>query len=457
MRLSITEIKDIFPDHKGALDSEITIHEVYTDSRKQTNKGIFIPIVGDHFDGHDFLKSAINNGAIAALWKKERQIPAYVPTDFPMFFVNDTLNGLQTLASVYLERTKPIVIGITGSNGKTTTKDLLSAVLEMKYKTFKTQGNLNNHIGVPLTILAMPEDTEVLIVEMGMSDFGEISLLTNLANPHHAIITNIGESHIEFLGSREGIAKAKLEIVDGMRPGGKLFVDGDEPLLRGIGIDKDISIIHCGFGLKNDIVISNVSTDSDGLNFVVNDFGFALSLLGEHNAKNASFAIMVGLELGLSYDQIKEALATIEITGMRLQRVRGKNQSLIINDAYNSSPTSMKAAIETLKGIGSYERKVLVLGDSYELGSNEEELHRSVAAVIEPPITDLICIGEKGNWIADEVRKKSTNIPVYSFMRKEEALPFISEFLAPNTVLLFKASRGAKLESLIHQLIETNP
>ncbi len=450
MKLSLSEISKNFPSNVGTKDANIFIQEITTDSRKKVSKGMFVPIIGDQFDGHNFIKDAINNGAIASFWQENKEVPTFIPNDFPLFFVKDTVEGLQRLSKFYLHKINPIVIGITGSNGKTTTKDLVFSVLQKKFKTHKTQGNFNNHIGLPLTILSMAENTEVIILEMGMSNFGEISLLSELSNPDYAIITNIGESHIEFLGSRAGIAKAKLEIIDGLKTNGKIFVDGDEPLLS--SIEKDFSVLRAGFNSDNDLLISNVKFENDHHYFTVNGNQFELSLLGRHNVKNASYAIALALELAVPMEEIKEGLANIELTGMRLERMIGKNEALIINDAYNSSPTSMKAAIETIKDYQQYERKVLVLGDMYELGPNEEELHRSVADVINEPITDVIAIGEKGKWIVDEIRGRGIPVHVYSFLRKEEALPFITEILSPEVVLLFKASRGAKLESLVNEL-----
>lgn len=450
MKLSLSEISKNFPSNVGTKDANIFIQEITTDSRKKVSKGMFVPILGDQFDGHDFIMDAINNGAIASFWQENKEVPSFIPTDFPLFFVDDTIVGLQKLAQYYLQQINPIVIGITGSNGKTTTKDLVFSVLQKQYKTHKTQGNFNNHIGLPLTILSMPENTEVIILEMGMSNFGEISLLSELSNPDYAIITNIGESHIEFLGSRAGIAKAKLEIIDGLKPNGKLIIDGDEPLLS--SIEKGTSVIRAGFKPDNDLLINDVIFENDLHYFTVNGSPFELSLLGRHNVKNASYAIALALELAVPLEKIKEGLENIELTGMRLERCFAKNGALIINDAYNSSPTSMKAAINTMKDYQQYKRKVLVLGDMYELGPKEEELHRSVADAIQTPITDVITIGEKGKWIADEIRGRGIPVPVYSFLRKEEALPFITEILSPDAVLLFKASRGAKLESLVNEL-----
>ncbi|WP_102347030.1 UDP-N-acetylmuramoyl-tripeptide--D-alanyl-D-alanine ligase [Bacillus sp. Marseille-P3661] len=453
MKISLNELTRVFPIRKGTNDKEIIINEIMTDSRKGVIKGLFVPIVGDKFDGHNFLKEAINNGAIATLWQEDKEIPAFVPNHFPVYFVKDTLQALQTLSKFYLDVVNPIVIGITGSNGKTTTKDLVDAVLQKKYKTFKTQGNFNNHIGLPLTILAMPERTEALILEMGMNHFGEISFLSQLAKPSYAIITNIGESHIEYLGSRAGIAKAKLEILDGLRSNGKVIVDGDEPLLRN-KIEGN-RVIYCGFESDNNFNISDVHIEGTGINYKVNDTTYNLPLIGNHNAKNASFAIALAIELGISATDIQAALNDIEITSMRLQQLEGKNGSLFINDAYNSSPTSMIAAIETVKSL-NYEKKVLVLGDMYELGTNEEQLHRSVAVAIKPPITDLITIGDKAQWIADECLKKGMQVSVQTYPNKAESIQAISKTLGPSTVVLFKASRGVKLETVIRNLMDSN-
>ncbi|WP_070120192.1 UDP-N-acetylmuramoyl-tripeptide--D-alanyl-D-alanine ligase [Bacillus marinisedimentorum] len=455
MKLSVAELTSAFSDFRGAAeDSSIMISGVFTDSRQEVKKGLFIPIEGERFDGHDFLKEAIENGAVASLWKKGREVPKFVPTDFPLFYVEDTLSGLQKLAAFYLEKVNPYVVAVTGSNGKTTTKDMLEAVLSRKYATHKTGGNFNNHIGMPLTILAMEEGTELLILEMGMSSFGEISFLSKLARPDIAIITNIGESHMEQLGSRAGIAKAKMEIVDGLKDEGKLIIDGDEPLLnsRELGIKTET----CGFGAENDYIIRDVSFSGEGQAFKLNNEQkeYFIPLPGAYNVKNAVFAIAAGLALGLDDGQITSGLRNIRLTGMRLERVKGKNGSLFINDAYNASPTSMKAAVETLKELPGYTRKILVLGDMYELGGNEQELHRSVADVIGEPITKLIAVGEKGKWIGEAVSDSQKDIPVHLVRSKEEAGAILEDELTNETVVLFKASRGMKLETLVESLAE---
>ncbi|MFV8827053.1 UDP-N-acetylmuramoyl-tripeptide--D-alanyl-D-alanine ligase [Alkalihalobacterium sp. APHAB7] len=426
---------------------------IYTDSRQPMVDGLFIPIVGERFDGHDFIHTAIEKGAIASLWQVDKAVPESLPEDFQLFYVKETIQGLQQLSKRYLKHINPIVVGVTGSNGKTTTKDILDAVLSTSYKTYKTQGNYNNHIGLPLTILGMESDCELLILEMGMSGFGEIELLSLIGEPHYAVVTNIGESHIEQLGSREGIAQAKMEIVKGLRENGKVFIDGDEPLLKPF-YHKNVST--CGFTDTCDVQILNVSTSDYGFTFSLkgDETVYELPLLGRHNIKNAAYAIMVGRELGLSEKSIQTGLKQVNLTGMRLERMKGLNGSTIINDAYNASPTSMKAAIEAVKELPAYSKRVVILGDMYELGPDEKELHRSVAAVIEEPVTHLFTVGEKGQWIFDAFNEKNDHrLIVQSFLDKEDLIASTIKLLDSETVVLIKASRGLQLETITKYLM----
>lgn len=423
---------------------------VYTDSREVGNNRLFIPLIGEKFDGHNFIQQAIENGAKAALWQKDKKIPS-LPENFQLYFVEDTLTSLQALAKKYLQKVNPIVIGVTGSNGKTTTKDIASSIFSMKYKTYKTQGNFNNHIGLPLTILQMPVDCELLILEMGMNHFGEISLLSNISEPNYCIITNIGESHIENLGNREGIAKAKMEIITGMKKDGKLFFDGDEPLLKPY---RKQNVVTCGYKSDSDVKITNMTSNENGFTFTINDkpYVFELPLLGRHNLKNASYVIACAKELGFTHEEINQGLKAISITKMRFEKIAGKNGSLIINDAYNASPTSMKAAIETVKELNHFQQKILVLGDMYELGSDEEQLHRSVSHTIRSPITHLFAVGQKGKWIGEQLKEINSSIKVEIILEKENVATKIIPLLNKETVVLIKASRGHKLETVVDAL-----
>ncbi len=427
---------------------------VFIDSRLQVEQGLFIPIIGERFDGHEFIFDAIKNGAVATLWDVSKPIPnELIESQFPVFYVNDTLTALQQLAKHYLEFVKPRVIAVTGSNGKTSTKDLIESVVSQVYKTHKTKGNYNNHIGLPLTILSMPSDCEVIILEMGMSDFGEISLLSRIANPDFAVITNIGESHIEQLGSREGIATAKYEIIDGLKEKGVVILDGDEPLLK---VYQHECLITCGYDTNNHFQITHYQMDENGITFCVNgNSDYHIELLGKHNVKNSVYAIAIGKYLNIDEHTIQIGLKKGKLTGMRMEKKAGYNQSLIINDAYNASPTSMKAAIETIKQLKDFEKRVIVLGDMYELGEKEKELHISVVAAITAPITHIFTVGEKGRWIAEALLEaKSDSFIIKSYQNKEEVVDPIKKLLDNKTVVLLKASRGMGLESVAMDLYQ---
>ncbi|GAA0613072.1 UDP-N-acetylmuramoyl-tripeptide--D-alanyl-D-alanine ligase [Virgibacillus siamensis] len=443
-------LSTVFTRYTGSAD-ESPIDEVVTDSRKKTNQALFIPITGEKFDGHDFLKQAFNNGAVAALWETGRDLPGFLPDDFPVYYVDDTLHALQRLAAVYREKVNPVVIGITGSNGKTTTKDLMSAILKPSFRTHYTKGNLNNHIGVPLTILSMPADSEVLVTEMGMNHFGEIEVLSRIAKPDYAIITNIGESHIEYLGSREGIATAKLEIMEGMKDNGWLILDGDEPLLR--HLHNRNNVITCGFDTQNDVIIENVTLGQNRTQFSLsNGEPFSIPLLGRHHALNAALAATVAKRIGVAAETINKAFDSLEHAQMRFELRKGKHGASIINDAYNASPTSMKAAIEVVKQMEGFRRRLLVLGDILELGDQSESFHRSVTDSIAQPITAVFTLGEQAKVISEAVKDKNPNIISMHFTSKDSLLEVLGEYLSEDTLILFKASRMMQFEWFVEQL-----
>lgn len=424
------------------------------DSRKIVADGLFVPLVGEHFNGHHYLEQAIEHGAVAAIWMEREPLPEHLPQGFPLFFVRDTLSAIQSMAKSYLNQTRPKIIAVTGSNGKTTTKDMLYGILHQSFRTYKTQGNFNNHIGVPLTILSMPKDTEVLVLEMGMNHFGELTFLSQMAKPDIAIITNIGESHIEYLGSREGIAKAKLEIVNGLRKRGTLILDGDEPLLADIQTYA-FQIVRCGFSNGNNWRITDIVESVSGSSFSLNKQKetFNVPVLGRHNVKNAVLSFAAARILGMDMEKIRIGLEKLSLTKLRFERIDGLNGSVLINDCYNASPTSMKASLETLKTLPGFKKRIAVLGDMYELGKDEEALHKSVAAALGAPLTHVVTIGEKGAWIADGLRENGgVNLEVRSFPTKAEAQPYLESLLSEDAVMLFKASRLLALEELSGKL-----
>ena len=440
-----------FTNFCGEAADAITINTVTTDSRQKLKQSLFIPIVGERFDGHDYMKQALENGAVAAFWDENKPLPQFLPTDFPVFLVADTLTALQTLATHYRNNVNPIVIGITGSNGKTTTKDIVTAIAKTTYRTHYTNGNFNNHIGLPLTVLSMQKDTEVLVLEMGMSDFGEIERLSNIAKPDYAIITNIGESHIEFLGSRQGIAQAKLEITKGLKADGMVIFDGDEPLLN-TALQQNHNIA-CGFQQKNDVIVSDVDVHTKKTTFRLSGTSYTIPLLGRHHALNAAFAIVLGETLSITKEKMKQALTTLEVTAMRFELKQGVHDVSMINDAYNASPTSMKAAIEVVKQMDGFKEKVLVLGDILELGNHSEALHRSVSEVIDSPITAVFTFGKDAEKISTAVTEEKPYIKGKHFAVKEELLAALQPYLHDEALLLFKASRGLQFESLVEALM----
>lgn len=453
MLFTIRWLSGVFSEYRGNVNQTKELSEVLTDSRKTAENTLFVPIIGENFDGHDYAIQAIRNGAAAMLWDRQKALPDGLAEDFPVFLVEDTVKGLQLLAAAYRNLVDPIVIGITGSNGKTTTKDLVAAVLKTTYKTHYTDGNFNNHIGMPLTILSMPTDTEALVLEMGMSDFGEIDLLSRLARPDYAIITNIGESHIEFLGSREGIAKAKLEIVNGLKDGGTLIIDGDEALLQ--DRPAHIETIKCGMTANNDLQISNVVIRPPFTSFDLSDGNnYEVQLLGEHHAKNAAYSLALGNKLNIPIEDCRKALGNLEMTAMRFQLLEGRGGASVINDAYNASPTSMKAAIEVVKQMPGYSNKVLVLGDVLELGGHAELMHRSIAEVIEHPITAVFTLGAHSKVIAETLQEGEKAINSRHFQSKEALVDSLDPFLSKGTLLLFKASRGLKFETMVESILK---
>lgn len=449
---SLVELQTIFPQYKGKASDNRQIKAVITDSRLDMTDSLFLPIRGENFDGHDFIQDAIDAGAVATLWDQAVEIPKEFKQSITYFLVEDTVEALQLLAKNYREKINPHVIGITGSNGKTSTKDLLHAVLQTTYPTHATAGNFNNHIGLPLTILQMPKNTEILIVEMGMSYFKEIESLSLIASPDDAIITNIGESHIEHLGSRKGIAEAKLEIKAGLAKKGNLVIDGDEALLASEHGAENV--ITCGFNRGNDYHVSDVHLGKDTTVFKVNEEEYEIPLLGKHHAQNASFIIALAKKLQVSKANIQKGMQNLQYSKMRFEQSKGRNGVTLINDAYNASPTSMKAAIEVVKELPNFTEKVIVLGDVLELGDYTEKLHRQIADAIDEHVQYVYLYGASARFIHEALEEKSLAIHHEHVETKAALIEKLEKHLQEETVILFKASRGMAFEQFVEALTE---
>lgn len=437
---------------------DILLSGVSTDTRKIKPGQLFVPLQGENFDGHDYIQAASDAGAVAALWDLNVPTPSL---PIPLILVDDTLTALQELAAAYMKhQLKARVVAVTGSNGKTTTKDLVTSVLSTRYRVHKTEGNYNNHIGLPLTILSAPSDSQVLVLEMGMSGQGEIAALTAIAKPNIAIITNVGESHLLQLGSRSNIARAKLEIAEGLSADGKLVYYGDEPLLleqvAAMKLPEGVSAVTFGESSTNDWIACDIQVTAEETRFSVLGEAagaYELPIPGRHNAINALAAIAVGRLFKLSKEEINAGLKALKLTGMRIERSLASNGALILNDAYNASPTSVKAAINLVEQLSGYKRKWIVLGDMLELGPDEAGFHADIGrylteakaerALIYGPLSENTFLEAKSNYQAGNV--------LY-FSEKGLLIEELLKQLAPDDLVLVKASRGMRLEEVVTAL-----
>ena len=446
------KIKDILKVTNGKMligDENLVCDSFSKDTRTIQNGDIYIGIKGENFDGNKFWKQALDNGAggviIQDVEVSTEELKNY--KDKTVIKVEDTLKALYEIAKYKRSLYDIPVVAITGSVGKTSTKDIIASVVATKYKTLKTQGNNNNNIGLPLTILKL-RDHEALVIEMGMNHFGEISLLTDIAKPTLAVITNIGTSHIGNLGSRENILKAKLEILEGMRIP-KVIVNNDNDLLHNWYNENNKKIEIHTFGIENDseVMAEDIKMQEESSEFTAIEDSKKVKINvpvgGKHFVYNALCAIAVGKMLDISTEQIRQGIESFELTKKRMDIKKLENGAIIINDAYNASYESMKVSLEFLaKHTG--ERKIAVLGDMFELGKYTEELHRKVGKeVAKNNIDILICAGENAKYIIEEAQKNS-KIKTYFMHNNEEIVEKLSQESKNGDVILVKASNGMK-------------
>ena len=428
---------------------ETVITSVFTDSRAPEPGGLFVALVGDHFNGHAYVLDAFRAGAVAAICSEP------IETDLPVFYVRDTREAFLALAAGYRGLFQNIpVVGLTGSVGKTTTKEMTAQVLSAKYITAKTQGNLNNEVGMPQTILSFAENIEAAVVEMGMNHAGEISRLSKACRPTLAIITNIGTSHIGNLGSREAIMRAKLEILDGMEPGSTLILNGDNDLLGAYANDKYHIIT---FGIENrtaDVLADAIHTVGSGTAFNIlyggDVYEAFIPVPGEHNVANALAAFTAGVQVGVDPSDAAKALAGYKPTGLR-QHIEDIDGITFIEDCYNASPDSVKANLVALMSIDA-KRHVAVLGDMKELGSVTEEAHYDCGVTAAAKGVDIVFgLGEASRDICRGAQEKQ--IPQAEHFTDAEALAArLVEVLRPGDAVLFKASRAMRLETVIERV-----
>jgi UDP-N-acetylmuramoyl-tripeptide--D-alanyl-D-alanine ligase len=428
---------------------------VTIDSREVSKGDIFIAIKGENFDGHKFVRGAIDKGAKLCIVHEKDQYENLSEEDVSVILVKDTKRALLDLAAYYISTLDIKVIGITGSTGKTSTKDLMAAALSERYNVFKTQGNFNNDIGLPLMIFKLDKTYEVAILEMGMSNLGEIDTLAKVAKPSIGVITNIGTSHLENLKTRENILKAKLEIANNFTKDNVLIINGDNDMLHDyntnkykivkIGIDNDYNFKGCRIIINKDSIEFGVKENGKDA-----DATIKVPVPGKHNVLNSLLAIAVARELKVTYEEIQKGIQNLESTSMRLDVVKVDDYT-IINDAYNASPDSMEAALDVLKQYSG--RRVAILGTMKELGDNSHRAHEQVGAYAKASGVDLmLTLGE----FNDNFKNGYGSENFMAFDSMDELISELRKIIKPSDVLLIKASRSMKFEDIIKELQKKN-
>jgi UDP-N-acetylmuramoyl-tripeptide--D-alanyl-D-alanine ligase len=448
---------------QGALEQ--TISGITTDSRRIKPGELFLALRGEKFDGHDFIPTAIHNGASALMVMKD------ITVNEPAAIIQtpDTLTAYGAIARFHRERFRIPVIGITGSNGKTTTKDLTAAVLAQKYTIIRTEANYNNEIGLPATLLNITPETEVAIVEMGMRGLGQIRKLAELARPNLAIVTNVGLTHLELLGSRENIGRAKAELVEALPSDGLAILNGDDEYVRRMSELTRARSVYFGIGHPDlDYRAKVLAMDENGSRFQVTvrgakggeqrNFIVALPISGNHNIYNALAAIAVGLELGVSEALIQQGLGNPIISEKRQKMLAIKNGYSIIDDTYNASPASMKAALDVLALNQNGGRKIAVLGDMLELGPQSADIHREIGKyAADIGVQELFCYGALAReFLVGFQKTRNQDCPGDSryFASKTALIQELKPILQPGDIVLIKGSRGMKMEEIIAALTD---
>lgn len=447
-------LQEIVKATKGALLKEADVKEikaVSTDTRKIEEGTMFIALKGEIFNGNNYVLDAFDKGAKIAIVDEVKCDLNELKEDVTLIKVENTGRALMDLAKFYREKLGLKVVGITGSAGKTSTKDLVAAVLSDKYKVFKTKGNFNNEIGLPLMILELDSTYDVAILEMGMRGLGQIKELAEIASPDLGIITNIGISHIEILKTRENILKAKMEIATFFDKNNTLVVCGNDDFLGALP-EAEYKIVKTGVGENFEIGAKNIALEELSSKFTVYDGEkeeeFSLDMPGEHNISNLMLGIAIAKELGVSFEEMKRGLKNIEATSMRLELIK-KDGFSILNDCYNSSPVAVKSAIDVMKNIEG-KRRIAVLGTMRELGHKSEEAHEEIGKYAkENGIEKVLCFGDFSENIKEGYGEGCT---VYK--NKEELINDLLNIICEGDIILVKASRSLKFEEITKALLE---
>src|SRR5213596_3543477 len=434
----------------------VVINKISTDSRTIKPGELFVALRGENFEGHDFVEASAKAGATGAL--VDLNWAGNVPNNFALLRATDTQQAYQTLAANYRRSLALKVLAITGSNGKTSTKDFAASVLARRFRVTKTEGNFNNHVGLPRTILEATSRDEIGVWEIGMNHPGEIAALAKIAAPDAAIITNIGVAHIEFMGSREAIAREKGALAEAVGSQGTVILNADDPFSKGIAARTRAKVVFAGT-TTGAVRAIELRQSADGSEFTIVEGAHRcraqLPVAGSHMMQNALLAVAAGRAFGLSLEECAAGLAAAPLTKARLQ-IKEIGGVQFLDDSYNANPESMKAALRTLVELDAEGKRIAVLGEMGELGRESERGHREVgeeAATLG--IDQLIAIGKMGKKIAQGARTAGLN-KVSSAQSTSEAAKLLSEMAEPGDLVLIKGSRAARTEEVIEQFCSQN-
>lgn len=451
-------VKDIVEMTGGVLlcgDENTVITDVCINSKEIKEGDLFVPIIGENVDAHRFIESALEIGA-ASLTSEHDGI---VVAEKPYIRVDNTQVALQRIGTGIRSRLIDIpIVAVTGSVGKTTTRTMIAHALAAGKNTYQTEKNFNSQIGVPITLSRMSSDNEIAVLELGISEDGQMDILSDMVRPDMAVVTVIGVAHIEFMKTRENIRRQKLSIVHSMKKGGTLFLNGDDDMLQDAVDTEHLSCKTIFYGTENwcDYYAKDIVYHSDHTTFTcvhgVQQIEVVLKAFGKHNVANCVAALAVACENGIPLEKAVAHMESYE--GPRQKIIRTEGKFTMIDDTYNASPDSMKASINVLCDMPCSGKRVAVLGDMLELGENSEEYHRDIGRyLLSKPVDEVYVIGELAGYIKDEMKQsESENVRVYSFSDREEAAMSLVAILQPEDVLLVKASNGMHLDELVNIL-----
>lgn len=447
MDLNLSEIIKAINGEIIIKNNEGIYNRISTDTRKIEKDNLFIALKGENFNGNDYAIHAIEKGASIVIIDEINFKSEELNNKGTVIKVKDTKEALADLARFYRKKLGIKVVGITGSTGKTSTKDLVAAFLSGKYRVFKTQGNFNNEIGLPLMIFELSKDYDIAVLEMGTSNFGEINNLASIALPDIATITNVGVSHIEYLKTRENILKEKMCIADFFKDKNSLILNCENDMLKTVDKCEKFNLEKIGYDQCYDLYAKNIELTSETTAFDVvtkenKSYRFTLNMVGQHNVLNALIGIQISKDFGLTFEEMEEGLKNFNATSMRLEFIN-KNDFSIINDSYNASPDSMKAALEVLKNY-SGSRKIAVLGTMGELGDYAKEAHKEVGEFAIGKADVLLTTGEFKKCYEEGFKENTM-----TFETKEELMEALTNMIRPKDTILVKASRSARFEEII--------